>query len=433
LRCVGIGEIQHKRDDGIRHYTSGGNMGHLIRISIYILLAAMLVACTSSSGRAPTPPLGEEDRATQPTKGDIPDAPAEDVEAPTPDVGWNLDIVEDVEPPPEDTIHPPEDTIAPPSDTIHPPEDVLVPETIVPLCCGNNAPCPDGMICAGMDGAGVCYPPAEGDACWSDEECPEGTACVGESVCPCNALCVVQDEPGLCTPTPSECCLDDDDCDEGMACYGLDQGEDFGVCKPPAPEGACWGDVDCGEGFTCQGASFCPCGYDCMMADMPGTCVADPLPGCCQSDDDCDEGLHCYISPLDDAMGGVCKEPPAWGSCWGEEDCTEYGVCQGASMCPCGAICGMLEAPGTCEPKFDGCCNDDGDCAADTICAIPPGMLFGGCSPSHEGQLCDGFPCCYMDEHCGEGEFCKGAEFCGCLGPWDGYCQETVMGQCKPL
>lgn len=92
-----------------------------------------------------------------------------------------------------------------------------------------------------------------------------------------------------------------------------------------------------------------------------------------------------------------------------------------------------MEAPGTCQPAFGGCCSDDGDCWEEGVCAIPPGQLFGSCQQDPNYQKCDGLPCCWMDSHCNAGEHCMGAGFCGCMPPWAGDCDAPVMGQCTPL
>lgn len=72
------------------------------------------------------------------------------------------------------------------------------------------------------------------------------------------------------------CCFDQADCDVGLDCYGVGScsaGAE-GRCLAPPVVGACWADSDCRGGTPrCVGASVCPCGASCLVADAPGTCA----------------------------------------------------------------------------------------------------------------------------------------------------------------
>jgi hypothetical protein len=69
------------------------------------------------------------------------------------------------------------------------------------------------------------------------------------------------------------CCFEDGEC-SGARCYAAScVAEGEGRCEFPAPAGMCWIAADCAPGQTCQGATICPCGALCVIADQPGTCV----------------------------------------------------------------------------------------------------------------------------------------------------------------
>jgi hypothetical protein len=140
------------------------------------------------------------------------------------------------------------------------------------------------------------------------------------------------------------CCTDDLDCPQYFD--GDDRGPPLstecvaGVCKEILPYGQCWEDDDCPYG-ACQGASVCPCGADCDSWDTPGWCASPPEPYCCTTDFDC--GDFMYVP----CVSGVCKQPVV-GACWKSDECPAGQTCVGASVCPCGALCGAIDQPGKC-------------------------------------------------------------------------------------
>lgn len=64
-----------------------------------------------------------------------------------------------------------------------------------------------------------------------------------------------------------KCCSTDAACAALPGAYCAE-----GSCVPPLEVG-CWRDADCAPGEVCQGASICPCGVECFVADQPGACV----------------------------------------------------------------------------------------------------------------------------------------------------------------
>jgi hypothetical protein len=112
-----------------------------------------------------------------------------------------------------------------------------------------------------------------------------------------------------------------------------------GVCKETPPEG-CWRDADCGPDSICSGAMVCPCGADCVYADVTGKCFPANL-GCCRDATDCPAGNQC--------VEGMCKEPLTEpGMCWTNRDCSDGGVCIGAQVCPCDSACQLPDVAGVC-------------------------------------------------------------------------------------
>ncbi|MBM4372937.1 MAG: hypothetical protein FJ098_14885, partial [Deltaproteobacteria bacterium] len=207
-------------------------------------------------------------------------------------------------------------------------------------CCTQDPDCQDLKTCVFTGGfPGVCKSaPLEGQ-CWSAADCAVGE-CVGPQVCPCDADCDAEDEPGWCTSEYPGCCQVDGDCVGGSSCVVA--GDAMGVCRPDPGAGACWEDGDCPGGY-CAGADLCPCGIDCPQAS-PGLCSDLPA-GCCLSAAGCAAGQVCASPKWDDGPG-ICKDPVA-GGCWSDADC-DGGACAGVTLCPCGDDCLVPDEAGTC-------------------------------------------------------------------------------------
>lgn len=208
-----------------------------------------------------------------------------------------------------------------------------------PGCCepGAKYDCEtygDSLMCV----KGVCKEPPPPGLCWSDQDCGGfGSICQGGFVCPCNADCAAADQLGKCSVGPG-CCSTDGDCTQKpnapMVCVG-------GNCEMKPPPGQCWSDADCGKGTSCGGACVCPCGAVCACGGQMGWCEGPPPPPslCCSSQFECGPGGVC--------AEGVCKLSIA-GACWSDVECPKGTKCTGASICPCGALCGVMDSPGKC-------------------------------------------------------------------------------------
>ena len=132
-------------------------------------------------------------------------------------------------------------------------------------------------------------------------------------------------------------------------------------CEGPNPAGC--KNTGCDDGFTCEfdvacTASSCFCSeidgethWNCTKDCGGGVCVPDDMAdGCCMGDGHCGDGMMCVNSDVNTL--GVCKPlpPPAFPgtSCWSDEGCPEDETCEGAIVCPCGAMCIVADSAGMC-------------------------------------------------------------------------------------
>lgn len=238
--------------------------------------------------------------------------------------------------------------------------------------------------------------------CRSNAECP-GRACLGITACgatgtcggptPCDAI--VDPVCGCDGRTYSNSCVANN-AGVGVrsrgACAAADAGSDASTtgCRSNADctgREACRGIATCGGTGTCMAPGPCPlvfapvCGCDgvtygntcelsnagiglrsvgaCPTADAStdsGSSTCRVNAGCCASDADCRGSGYC--APAESCAGGVatsvCKTRPSGANqCWRNSDCPSgggrLGVCSGARICPCGAMCIIADAPGTCS------------------------------------------------------------------------------------
>lgn len=136
--------------------------------------------------------------------------------------------------------------------------------------CATTSPCPlvFNPVC-GCDG--VTY----GNTC---ELSNAGIGFLSMGACPSRTDAGADSGSGSCRVGPG-CCATDADCGRGycapaQTCTG---GVATSVCKTrPADLSECWRDSDCpavgGREGVCRGATICPCGAACLVADAPGTC-----------------------------------------------------------------------------------------------------------------------------------------------------------------
>jgi hypothetical protein len=306
---------------------------------------------------------------------------------------------------------------------------------VPPPCCGVGDACPAGLVCehSFSDGSGACVSPPVAGRCWSPTDCAADEFCAGPSGCPCDAAsCVLPLEPGICAPvTTLACCIADAYCGAGQVCAGA-TGSSLGFCMPPPPAGRCYSLDDCpwGSSLSCDGATSCPCDLEEITClPTPGVCTEAPGNPCCETDEDCTTG-RCHH--------GACKEDPATG-CWSDRGCAAGSFCRGETICPCGTICEVPDAPGSCVALPDGCCNSVHDCGSGEVCLgaddVVPGRCLAApgerecwsgddCPPSTPGPDA-GSDWCY---------YCVGASFCPCVEACPGCpieCPANSVGLCE--
>jgi len=158
-------------------------------------------------------------------------------------------------------------------------------------------------------------------------------------------------------------------------------GSDYGRCKESLPYPACWDHDSCEGGELCKDSEICPCDADCDGADEPGLCLPNFLQyGCCLSEDHCllGEDKEWICAGEADGEPGLCLEKPSVGQCWDNNDCAPGQTCEGATFCPCGTVCGQIQAPGNCTGGGGGpgdlCGPSGGDCAPGLVCCYPCGI-----------------------------------------------------------
>ncbi len=258
-----------------------------------------------------------------------------------------------------------------------PPADTA-PDVFNNGCCQSDSECPKGTLC--IPGK-LCVPVPPTGSCWNDADCASGK-CENPKVCPCTADCSFSYIFGKCSDNAGSCCGGDKGgCLSDEVCVG-DQ-----VCKPAViPDGSCWSDADCKVG-TCDGASVCPCGAMCIVADKLGKCVDNVKPGgCCANSASCAVGESCVHGP------DVCKSKVLLGKgqCWNDSDCAA-GTCTSVNACPCGAMCLIADKPGTCTTP-------------PLTCTTVNPSSFGACDMVL-GIVFDGTSCVYASG-CGCGNQC---------------------------
>lgn len=267
-----------------------------------------------------------------------------------------------------------------------------------------------------------------GQECSYGEECCCGT-CFPSIRCTCMGTTYGCAYTEACMPPSCEdyCC---DPADENACTYWAGEevpfqclkfdGWDSGHCLPPVEYPYCWADQQCGVGQVCKNPDFCSCTELCDMWQVAGVCeYSEPPEGCCQTDEQCDQGINmafqCGFLPGEE--WGTCL-PLANGTdeCWDQSDCAEGMVCEGATFCPCGSLCGQIQAPGHCKARPAGLpCMQDSQCTAGEVCVGSTQCLGdynctpvkGKCQPATSTDLC------WSDSGCtGTNDVCIAATYC---------------------
>ena len=329
----------------------------------------------------------------------------------------------------------------------------------IPCCPPDKACIPENPPC----GAGQCV--LRPGYCWSDADCAAGEHCEGAIICPPGAYCIIANQPGKCVKDSYLPCTGNQDCPKGQVC---DTSECLSCCADPTLPcidlccGRCVPAVECRSDADCPVGQYCALKFDSASGDLTGTC--EPVPdGACVRDEDCGEGGFCEFGPcplcfpcpcfgtcvyetheckqhLDCPAGQECKTfcGNGWcenwcvdlpeGVCWYDKDCEEGEHCEGAIICPPGAMCLIADQPGKCTKNTYLPCTSSAECPEGQVCDtsqclsccpdLPPGeaciaMCCGQCVPAQKG--------CWSDADCPKGYFCNVVK-CGdhkCPGPYE--------------
>ncbi len=262
-------------------------------------------------------------------------------------------------------------------------------------CCKADSDCGKANVCiGGLNGKGSCKSllALGKNQCWSDAQCGVGS-CTGASVCPCGALCIIADKPGVCGTKPGACKVGDNTtCGKGLYCSGPCGGSGQCATMP----GACTTQYDpvCGcdgktHGNACAAASAG------VSVQSKGACAPAPT-GCCKGQSDCQYKDDICVANANGGAG-MCKNTKGLqaGECWDSGQCGGQ-ACTGAIICACGAVCKAADKPGK--------------------CALPPGSCtVGGKNTCQAGEFCDG-PCGHAGKCITKPQLCAKIfkPVCGC-------------------
>lgn len=223
-------------------------------------------------------------------------------------------------------------------------------------CCFVDDHCPDGMVCASNllgGAAGSCESPlTEPGTCWDVADCPDGQTCENPMICPCDALCDMEDTPGTCVSQM--------ECGQGSV-------DSEGVGKP------------CPNGSTdCLGQVANLCSSE-VFSDptLPPICIRY-----CNGVEPCQDGTFCIDKGWSSScIPDLCADP-FLDSCVSDLECrvaTKWDVC-----CPCG------DAYSNARIAFDECLLEGTDANLEAqACMLFCGMPCEMCQPP-AAAYCDG-------------------------------------------
>ena len=164
------------------------------------------------------------------------------------------------------------------------------------------------------------------------------------------------DVPTTCAPAskPAGCCCDGDAVAE-MTCTAGNW-----VC----PKGTGYQTAEiCGSWQTCGLPCSLPCPADAGASDAgaPDAGPADANAADAGASDPlcCGGGKACALGKV--CVTDVCKDSKGLqaGQCWSAQDCSKGQPCEGADVCPCGAMCLLPDKPGSCKPPATTCTKID--------------------------------------------------------------------------
>lgn len=239
---------------------------------------------------------------------------------------------------------------------------------------------------------------ANGDDCYTDDECAAGVCHFGDGACP--GTCVAYRTVG------QSCAEAGEECAPGLWCNDEDE------CVARA------GENESCEGSSCADGLVCNAELVCVKPAAPGAAGAD-----CDPSRPCEAGLFCDENETGKCVarqpaGGECFE----GSAWGGGDCQGRQICTGAGLGMDGDISGKCSVP-----------QDVGG-----PCVVADENAWYVVSGCYESLLCDpatskcvarpkaGQPCvdldCAWDAYCNDEEICVAQKAAGETCEFDEEC-----------
>lgn len=178
--------------------------------------------------------------------------------------------------------------------------------------CDDGNPCTAGDTCIDASGVGKCSPGKSMPGC-GQGGCSVGTS--ADAPCPAGEFCKLPD--GQCSGT--------------------------GTCKAPPQVCMTVYMPVCG----CNGKTYgntCEANGSGQNWGAKGECAGGSTPdgSCCKADSECKSNA---------CAGTICVNGDGLksGQCWTTSQCPAGTTCQGANVCPCGAMCFAADKPGTCQ------------------------------------------------------------------------------------
>ncbi|HIE69757.1 MAG TPA: hypothetical protein EYP98_06070, partial [Planctomycetes bacterium] len=151
-----------------------------------------------------------------------------------------------------------------------------------------------------------------------------------------------------------------------------------------------------------MGASVCPCGAQCIIADKPGKCDGAVTNPCATIK--CGDGNACTADTCNPKTG-KCEFPAMkkGSKCQDGDKCTLDDKCDGGGKCTAGA-----KDPNCGKPPPAGCCNVTAECKGG-VCVKGAGQAHGVCKSTTQLQAGE----CWSAAQC-DGKKCLAPNVCAC-------------------
>jgi hypothetical protein len=261
--------------------------------------------------------------------------------------------------------------------------------------CDDQHLCKDGLTCGSSGACGTCEPlPSVGESCATTYECVEGASCNFD-----DQKCVAEGKLGDACESDEQCpeiCLAGKcagladalmrDCSSAQDCGGLPCID--GKCAPRGRVGAaCLGDeVDAGDDLQ---TGYCVYGSTCV----DGKCTLLPECGQGQAGEACFTDVNCKEPLVCGIKDGKCAQPSD-GVCDPQVFSSQLSECERGQYC----LADAAGETGTCTKRHeDGAsctdevecvsleCGADGKCGGPSACELPDGAAVGAAAGALTG------------------------------------------------